>query len=252
MLHSVCCPRRRGFTLIELLVVIAIIAILAAILFPVFISARNASKAGACTQNLRQLSMAFGRYMDDYQLRVPPTADGYVIFHTPGGPGGYVAGAIGWTERLYIYHKKIDLYKCPARKVNFGYTYNGNLGNSINGLTPSRPSKLIIIFDVPGSGAGPISNGGGDPSKEETFATGNADQTNEGQTTPRKIERGKTWETYSWPYPRVRELNAGLDSGLHSQLFLPGPHNGKVNMLYFDGHVKSVERWDPSAMTLTP
>src|SRR5436305_8741687 len=66
-------PRRRGlgFTLIELLVVIAIIAILAAILFPVFAQARAKARAASCTSNLKQLSMAMIMYAGDYDETLP-------------------------------------------------------------------------------------------------------------------------------------------------------------------------------------
>ena len=60
-----------GFTLIELLVVIAIISILAAILFPVFISARNAAKQSACTSNCQQIGKALMLYVQDWNGRWP-------------------------------------------------------------------------------------------------------------------------------------------------------------------------------------
>ncbi len=63
----------RGFTLIELLVVIAIIAILAAILFPVFARVRESGRATACAQNMRQITMAFLMYADDNDGRLPGT-----------------------------------------------------------------------------------------------------------------------------------------------------------------------------------
>ena len=63
--------RKRGFTLIELLVVIAIIAILAAILFPVFAQAREAARKSTCLQNLKQLGTAMMMYATDYEDALP-------------------------------------------------------------------------------------------------------------------------------------------------------------------------------------
>jgi prepilin-type N-terminal cleavage/methylation domain-containing protein len=64
---------RRGFTLIELLVVIAIIAILAAILFPVFSQAREKARQAVCTSNERNMAMAAMQYVNDYDERLMPT-----------------------------------------------------------------------------------------------------------------------------------------------------------------------------------
>src|SRR3954468_2243654 len=64
--------RRRGFTLVELLVVIAIIAILAAILFPVFAQARATARKAACVSNLKQISTAFTLYAQDYDEMLVP------------------------------------------------------------------------------------------------------------------------------------------------------------------------------------
>ena len=63
--------RIRGFTLIELLVVIAIIAILAAILFPVFARAREKARITSCQNNMKQLGTAFAMYCSDYDGRMP-------------------------------------------------------------------------------------------------------------------------------------------------------------------------------------
>ena len=66
---------RRGFTLIELLVVIAIIAILAAMLFPVFAQAREAGRKATCQSNMRQVGMAFAQYVADYDGAYPNTGE---------------------------------------------------------------------------------------------------------------------------------------------------------------------------------
>ncbi len=123
---------RRGFTLIELLVVIAIIAILAAILFPVFERAREKANATACINNLKELSLAGLIYISDH--------DGHnlwcVMANTPGGtsPRGYTS-AVGywrWHETLIPYMKNDDILKCESYKFNpgrdpnsYGYNYVG-------------------------------------------------------------------------------------------------------------------------------
>ena len=76
--------RKRGFTLIELLVVIAIIAILAAILFPVFAKARAAARKSACQSNLKQISLGFLMYMQDYDEQMPPWTGNHCGIY-PGG-----------------------------------------------------------------------------------------------------------------------------------------------------------------------
>ena len=74
---------KKGFTLIELLVVIAIIAILAAILFPAFLTARNQARRSACLSNLRQLSSAMRLYADANGGKLPDTAPEYNLFTFP-------------------------------------------------------------------------------------------------------------------------------------------------------------------------
>lgn len=76
--------KRSGFTLIELLVVIAIIAILAAILFPVFANAKERSRMAKCTSNAKNLGMAFRMYADDNSGRLPCAFVGWVV--PTGGP----------------------------------------------------------------------------------------------------------------------------------------------------------------------
>src|SRR5450432_3744586 len=77
--------RRKGFTLIELLVVIAIIAILAAILFPVFAQARESARKTSCLSNQKQIGLGFLMYTQDYDSAFPSTRHGSVGVAQEGG-----------------------------------------------------------------------------------------------------------------------------------------------------------------------
>jgi len=89
---------RRGFTLIELLVVIAIIAILAAILFPVFARAREKARQASCVSNLKQVALALAMYVQDYDER---------FMCVRQGPGG-------WVQNAQPYAKNWNLFECPS------------------------------------------------------------------------------------------------------------------------------------------
>ncbi len=121
-------PSRRNpasaFTLIELLVVIAIIAILAAILFPVFGRARENARRTSCVSNLRQISLAQIQYSQDYDERVVKAR-------------GASSGAYCWTAMLLPYIQTVQIYRCPSSEsvewynyVNGDPTTNQNIGAS--------------------------------------------------------------------------------------------------------------------------
>ncbi len=92
----------RAFTLIELLVVIAIIAILAAILFPVFAQAREKARSISCLSNERQIGLAFTMYANDYEGMLPLTT--------------YPLPSNSWTDQCQPYIKNRQIYRCPSDK----------------------------------------------------------------------------------------------------------------------------------------
>jgi len=110
---------QRGFTLIELLVVIAIIAILAAILFPVFAQARAKARSISCLSNVKQVGTAFHMYVQDYDETCPSIW---------GGTGTCVAGATNcsweWWFGLMPYMKSVNLIYCPDRPDGSITSYN--------------------------------------------------------------------------------------------------------------------------------
>jgi len=112
--------RRSGFTLIELLVVIAIIAILAAILFPVFAKAREKARQSSCLSNARQLGTAVLSYVQDYDETFPKAQ------HAP-------SGANNWYDVIAPYCKNTQILRCPSLQLNGGGTttgYGWNIGRA--------------------------------------------------------------------------------------------------------------------------
>lgn len=112
--------RRTGFTLIELLVVIAIIAILAAILFPVFAKAREKARQTSCISNHKQVATAWTMYLQDYDERGIP-------YSSNGGSGGI---AFVWNILVQPYIKNKQVYSCPSNANDIAMAYNFVLGGS--------------------------------------------------------------------------------------------------------------------------
>ena len=133
--------RRGGVTLIELLVVIAIIAILAAILFPVFAQAREKARASSCMSNNKQIALAFSMYKQDYDETYPVAIDN-------------VSGL--WWEQLvtpYIKSSNVGgILTCPSASSRaYAYSMNWSMSGASDS-TASRPSDTILTAD---GGQGP-------------------------------------------------------------------------------------------------
>ncbi len=119
--------RRKGFTLIELLVVIAIIAILAAILFPVFAKAREKARQTACLSNMRQLGMACQQYAQDWDDHIPGLYNTADVVSYPSGNLGYCS----WSSQIYPYVKSRNVFDCPDATSTHKWG-DGNMANSFS------------------------------------------------------------------------------------------------------------------------
>ena len=112
--------RSQGFTLIELLVVIAIIAILAAILFPVFARARENARKSSCQSNLKQLATGLLQYSQDYDERFPNAY--YDPLPNSNPPGGYWSGNTWfWPQIVQPYIKNLKVFNCPSQSAYHVY-----------------------------------------------------------------------------------------------------------------------------------
>ncbi|MEO7714797.1 MAG: DUF1559 domain-containing protein [Capsulimonas sp.] len=155
-LHSRKCSPHQGFTLIELLVVIAIIAILAAILFPVFAKAREKARQTACLSNMKQLGLGFAQYTQDYDEIFP------CGMYQAAGAGNN--GGQGWAGQIYPYVKSKQVFTCPddstpvdrnLQQTAMSYAMN-QLLDSTYGNTPSTtslaklnaPANIVCLFEV--------------------------------------------------------------------------------------------------------
>lgn len=119
--------KTRAFTLIELLVVIAIIAILAAILFPVFARAREQARKTNCISNLKQVGLAIHMYLQDYDERFFTWRSDCA--HTADCPGDIVMAFTRWAVLSQPYIKNAQIFLCPSYSENFwkwdGWPANG-------------------------------------------------------------------------------------------------------------------------------
>ncbi len=228
---------RKGFTLIELLVVIAIIAILAAILFPVFAQARERARMVACASNARQLAIAVMNYVQDYEEAFPPSTNYAVPTIVPERI---------WTRLIQPYVKDTNIFTCPsASRTGFPTDWSTRGIGSIGYTAATAYDPLQIEgFAAPATL----------PQMEEPARTPLFGDTASGPTSEKY--RGYVFDPYvGQPNPidprlgtplvadrdLVRELNHLPPSQLkplYARHHATGDNRGLAMLIFGDGHVK--------------
>ena len=206
-------PRREGFTFVELLVVIAILAILAAILFPVFGRARENARRAACQSNLKQIGLGLQMYVQDFDGRVPICVDNTSI--TPTDDWGY------WWVTLFKYTKNDQIFVCP----NWRFT------STPSGLqpyeTPPDPNKPFLHYGIVGTY---VWNETMDGAPETRLTGTSPDGRSYGPAEVIAVAEGFNG-SHIWKPEHVTPLE-------NSEERLRYFHFDGTNVVYADGHVK--------------
>ncbi|MEO7718357.1 MAG: DUF1559 domain-containing protein [Capsulimonas sp.] len=223
--------QNRAFTLIELLVVIAIIAILAAILFPVFAKAREKARQISCASNERQLGLGLLQYVQDNDETFPM-----------GSFNNYCGG---WAQPVYPYVKSVGLYKCPddstlynpgtgiwndvSYAINDSLVYDGNRTGSPSGpganlAQMSSPSVTVMLCEAFGATMDIANTSGVQPDYSPAATMDTNFWTQGGKGTPANNGAYATGN----PVGQTLQLHQGT----------AGIHTDGANYLACDGHVK--------------
>jgi len=208
--------RLRAFTLIELLVVIAIIAILAAILFPVFAQAREKARTASCTSNFKQVGLATQMYQQDYDGFWPLWWNGDENHIGDPKFGRYWAGALDpYTKNFQIRKCPSDSYPTPA-----GYpTAAGSLDGTVQSMTSNRNITFDERKNLTGTWLHPSQNDSAIANVAKTISIHEAVGADEGRTTP------------------IQDSYTGWN-GANEKAYGDTHHNSGGNYVFFDGHAK--------------
>lgn len=237
--------KAKGFTLIELLVVIAIIAILAAILFPVFARARENARRSACQSNLKQIGLGLMQYSQDYDETMP-------FDHVPGASA--YAGV--WMDSIQPNVKSDQVFNCPSHafaasgstgirpysSTNVRDHWNKTFGSYTINSTYCRDDAGLGLVGTP------VSYGGQDGGSVQVVKM--AQVATPSTTVFAADSSGEDYGTGTrawfmrW-YQSAAQPDIGLKDGMRTFGTADGRlmerHLGTVNVLWMDGHVKAMK-----------
>jgi prepilin-type N-terminal cleavage/methylation domain-containing protein/prepilin-type processing-associated H-X9-DG protein len=236
---------RRGFTLIELLVVIAIIAILAAILFPVFARARDKARQASCLSNLKQIGMALNQYAQDYDESHPGVWFGPVA-RAPWSQPSNDTLFYKWMDAVYPYVKNEQVFNCPSDGVNKKYVFRNRDGS--NGYGSYAMSQAY--FRVGDPWTGPASDYNQFVSPGQPFvmriATIQVPASTvwvlDGGVQGIKNPDWKSYEFWWYDPPEINRLFP-TPKGTSPRYFqnIVERHSDMTNVIFCDGHAKAVK-----------
>ncbi|HEY3330958.1 MAG TPA: DUF1559 domain-containing protein [Capsulimonadaceae bacterium] len=256
--------RLSGFTLIELLVVIAIITIMAAILFPVFATAREKARQTTCSSNMKQIGLGLMQYTADYDEYFPVGSAGVCNGTAPN---------MDWIDEVLPYVKSRDLFVCPNDPLNWPQTNNNinpykALGNPYTSYKANGHYKWGGSYNIPLGVMVSLSDINGGPFKvlavsqivapAEAIAVAEQEQVSMPWIAPASMPNANIFPAGTCHQTQV--LLEGNQNGVSAipdgrkAMTANGPydftgpnggvtavHNGKANFIFCDGHVKLME-----------
>ena len=211
--------RSSGFTLIELLVVIAIIAILAAILFPVFAQAREKARQVSCVSNQKQIGLALMQYVQDYDETMPPR---FALTTSP------TPRQVTWRELIQPYMKNAEVLKCAS--------------NPRKDLTQSEGQGLYVSYCAArcDDGVGGVFKDKPAPAPQNTPDAVPIASMQAPASTIAVVESTIRWVAYIvHGGPQLSAVTNPVPDDTNGALF--AGHSGMSNILFCDGHVKSMK-----------
>jgi prepilin-type N-terminal cleavage/methylation domain-containing protein/prepilin-type processing-associated H-X9-DG protein len=212
---------RRGFTLIELLVVIAIIAILAAILFPVFAKAKEKAKQASCISNMKQIALALMQYATDYDDHMPlPDLRGTGVSLGTAWDGRPVVDLWDWRSAIQPYVKNAGITLCPSYEMPDEPLWAPCCSNTSRGWGDGLRRSYAGCHSWAHSGYAP--NG------------------RNLSSVPRPASLIMVLESREW-YPDLGTWTMNWRVWFDGSKGIYTSHNGMCNWAFYDGHVKAMK-----------